>query len=142
MPLHRVRLTSATLAVVAAGMLSLGACSPPDVGPQQTPAGGGANGGQETQAAGGSETVVLVEFAFDPEDLTIPVGTTVVFENQDEARHTATHGEQGQPADDAAFDIDLPAAGDSGEFTFDEAGEFPVTCKVHPDMNMTITVEE
>ena len=142
MPLHRVKLTSAALAVVAAGVLSLAACSPPDVGPQQTPAGGGTNGAQETQGGAGSETVVLVNLAFDPGDLTIPVGTTVVFENQEEAPHTATHGERGQPADDAAFDIDLPAAGDSGEFTFDEAGEFPVTCKVHPDMNMTITVEE
>ena len=103
---------------------------------QESPGAGGGNGGGETH------TVVLEDFAFEPAELTVAVGDTVVFENRDAAPHTATHGEQGAPADDPLFDIDLPEADDSGEYTFEESGEVAVTCKIHPDMNMAITVEE
>ncbi|MDQ3880120.1 MAG: plastocyanin/azurin family copper-binding protein [Chloroflexota bacterium] len=93
-------------------------------------------------AAAGGNTVVLEGFAFEPAELTVHVGDTVTFENKDDTRHTATHGENGTAAENAEFDIDLPESGSTGEYTFDEAGDFPVTCKVHPNMNMTITVEE
>lgn len=101
-------------------------------------------------AAEGDVTVTLVGFAFTADDadtsgdvptLTIPAGTTVMFVNEDSAPHTATHGSDGTPAADAAFDIDLPDSGSSGSHTFDEAGTFDVTCTIHPDMNMTIIVE-
>lgn len=87
------------------------------------------------------ETVMLADFAFAPAELTIPVGTTVTFTNSDSAPHTATNGEDGTAADDALFDLQLAADGGSDEFTFDEAGTYDVTCTIHPEMAMTITVE-
>ena len=36
-------------------------------------------------------SVNIVNFTFQPTPLTIPVGTTVVWTNQDTAPHTATH---------------------------------------------------
>lgn len=142
----------ATLAIIS--VLVLAACG----GGTQAPATGDAGETQaaettaaETEAAatdagdgdGGGEThnVSLEGFAFDPAELTIAVGDTVVFENLDSAPHTATHGENGEAAEDAAFDEELPEQGDTAEVTFDEAGEFPTTCTIHPQMNMTITVE-
>ena len=104
----------------------------------------------ESAAAEGDVTVTLVGFAFtgdevddsgDVPTLTIPVGTRVVFVNEDPAPHTATHGTDGAAEADAAFDIAIRETGASGSFTFEEAGQFPVTCKVHPDMNLTIIVE-
>ncbi|MFN2484078.1 MAG: plastocyanin/azurin family copper-binding protein [Candidatus Limnocylindria bacterium] len=105
-------------------------------------AAGSAAGSPAGSAAGGGTTVALEGFAFEPAELTVHVGDTVTFENKDDTRHTATHGENGTAAENAEFDIDLPENGSTGEYTFDEGGDFPVTCKVHPDMNMTITVEE
>ncbi|HET9879985.1 MAG TPA: plastocyanin/azurin family copper-binding protein [Candidatus Limnocylindria bacterium] len=104
----------------------------------------------ESEAAEGDVTVTLVGFAFTGDDvdtsgdvptLTVPAGTRVVFVNEDAARHTATHGTDGAADPAAAFDINLGSSGASGSFTFEEAGEFPVTCKVHPDMNLTVIVE-
>jgi plastocyanin len=91
--------------------------------------------------AGEGESVMLQDFAFSPSELTIPVGTTVTFMNMDSAPHTATNGSDGEAASDAAFDLQLAPSGGTGEFTFDEAGTYQVTCKIHPAMNMTITVE-
>lgn len=89
-------------------------------------------------------TVTLRGSAFQSPDggetLTISAGATVTFVNEDSFSHTATHGENGLAASDAAFDIGL-AAGANGSFIFDEPGSYPVTCKIHPTMNMTITVE-
>lgn len=116
-------------------------------GAQSEPADGGATteataGGGGDAGGGETHTVVLQDFAFEPSELTVAIGDTVVFENADAAPHTATHGDQGAPEDDPLFDIDLPETDDSGEYTFEAAGDVPVTCKIHPDMNMTITVEE
>ena len=46
-------------------------------------------------AAGGRDR----DFAYAPEDLTVPAGTEVTFTNSDDAPHTAT-------ADDGSFDTD------------------------------------
>ena len=84
-------------------------------------------------------TVTAVDSLFGP-DLTITVGTTVVFVNAGGLKHTASHGVDGQLAEGSLFDLTLePAASDT--FTFDTSGVYPITCIVHPDMNMTITVE-
>ena len=85
-------------------------------------------------------TVTLQNFAFSPTTLTVPVGSTVTFENKDATEHTATNGKDGEKADGALFDIKLATAA-SDTFTFDKAGTYDVTCLIHPTMNMTITVQ-
>ncbi len=94
----------------------------------------------ESAAASGETTVSLINFAFNPTTLTVPVGSTVTFTNNDSTKHTATEGKDGKKADGARFDLQLdPGASDS--FTFDTAGTYNVTCLIHSSMNMTITVQ-
>ena len=63
----------------------------------------------------------------------MPVGTTVVVRNEDDAGHTFT-------ADDHSFDSGNIEAGGTFEFTFTEAGTFPFHCDIHPSMTGTVTV--
>ena len=79
-------------------------------------------------------------FAFDPEELTIAVGTTVNFVNADSAAHTVTEGTDGTAVADPIIDEELEQGG-STSYTFDEAGTYDITCKIHPSMQLTITVE-
>jgi len=95
---------------------------------------------EPTEEATGETEVVLGMSSFSPTELTIDVGTTVRFNNTSSLPHTVTHGTAGRPADDAAFDRSV-SEGAAVTITFDEAGTFDVTCKIHPTMQMTITVE-
>ena len=90
-------------------------------------------------ASGATAMVMIANFSFGP-DLTVAPGTTVTFMNGDGAPHTATQGSNGIKATDALFDLQLPA-GASKSYTFADAGDFKVTCTIHPQMNMTITVK-
>jgi plastocyanin len=69
--------------------------------------------------------VPMLNFEFNPKEVVVPVGATVVWVNQDGAPHTAT-------ADDGAlFKSDLLSKGQSFKHTFDKAGEFPYFCELH-----------
>jgi plastocyanin len=83
--------------------------------------------------------VEILNSDFGP-DLTVAVGTTVMLMNGDGFAHTATQGSDGVKAPDALFDLQL-AAGASDSYTFTEAGTYEVTCTIHPNMNMAITVQ-
>jgi plastocyanin len=89
-------------------------------------------------ASGPTATVTIANLSFG-KDLTVAAGTTVVFDNKDVVAHTATNGTNGVPAKGALFDLALPIGG-SASYTFKTAGTYQVTCKLHPAMNMTITV--
>jgi plastocyanin/uncharacterized membrane protein YozB (DUF420 family) len=70
-------------------------------------------------------TVPMANFVFNPKDIIIPVGTTVIWVNQDGAPHTAT-------ADDGAlFKSDLLSKGQSFKHSFDQVGEFAYYCELH-----------
>ena len=97
---------------------------------------GGGDGAAASGGGGGGETVSMAGFAFSPSDLTIQAGTTVTF--TDTGGHTVTEGIDGEAADDPIVDED---GGSDIDVTFDEPGTYNITCKLHPDMNMTITVE-
>lgn len=115
-------------------VLLLAACS--SGGASSAPAADGGGAATDDGGSGGGETVSLAGFAFSPSDLTIPAGTTVTF--TDTANHTVTEGTDGEAVDDPIVDED---GGSDIEVTFDEPGTYNITCKIHPDMNMTITVE-
>ena len=125
-------------ATLAALLLVLAACSGDSGGGGSSDGGGG--DGASDGAGGDANRVELTDFAFSPSELTVPAGTTVTFVNDDSAPHTVTEGSDGTAADGARFDEELPA-GDEVTVTFDEAGTYQVTCKLHPAMNMTVTVE-
>jgi len=75
-----------------------------------------------------------------PSTLNISTGTTVVWENNDNAAHLATSGTpDGGP--DGIFDSGMIMAGQTFEHEFSDKGEFPYYCLVHPWMVATVTVE-
>jgi plastocyanin len=87
---------------------------------------------EDGEAAG--TAIDIADFAFSPAELTVSVGDTVTWTNQDSAPHTVT-------SDDGAFDSGRMDQGDTFEFTFEEAGTFTYHCDFHPNMVATITVE-
>ncbi|HWP78352.1 MAG TPA: plastocyanin/azurin family copper-binding protein [Candidatus Nitrosotenuis sp.] len=76
---------------------------------------------------------------FAPSSLTVPVGTTVTWTNDDTAAHTITSGSDATP--DGNFDSGLFMAGKTFSHTFDSADEYPYYCLVHPWMTGKVTVE-
>jgi len=76
---------------------------------------------------------------FIPSDVTIKVGETVIWSNDDTAAHTVTSG---NPTDgpDGTFDSSLFMAGTTFSNTFDKAGEYNYFCMVHPWMTGKIQV--
>jgi plastocyanin len=89
-------------------------------------------------ASGATSTVTITNSDFGP-DLTVAAGTAVTFDNADSLPHTATQGSSGLKAPDALFDLQLPV-GKADSYTFADVGTYQVTCTLHPQMNMTVTV--
>ncbi|HWP78250.1 MAG TPA: PEFG-CTERM sorting domain-containing protein [Candidatus Nitrosotenuis sp.] len=78
---------------------------------------------------------------FIPHEVTIDVGGEVTWTNDDTAGHTVTSGTlDGGP--DGNFDSSLFMAGKTFSHKFEEAGEFPYFCVVHPWMTGTVIVQE
>ena len=88
-----------------------------------------------TKAATKSHTVTMKDKKYSPAALTIKPGDTVVWKNDDDHDHTAI-------ADDKSFKSGNISPKDSFEFTFKKAGTFAYSCKYHPRMKGTVTVEK
>jgi plastocyanin len=86
-------------------------------------------------AAQDGAAVNIVDFAFDPAAVEVPVGGTVTWTNGGGAPHTAT-------ADDGSFDSRRLQPGESFSQTFGTAGTFPYHCDIHPQMTGTVTVTD
>jgi len=76
----------------------------------------------------------IKNFKYNGDDITIAVGDTVVWTNQDGAPHTAT-------ARDGSFDTGRLRKGKSGEITFNTAGTFEYFCKFHRRMEGRVVVK-
>lgn len=81
-----------------------------------------------------AKEVMLYQYRFNPNTLSVPVGTTVSFKNKDPERHNVRI---------AALNIDqMVEAGESWSHTFDTKGEFAVDNRLATNpMSMTIVVE-
>jgi len=77
--------------------------------------------------------LVIEDFLYSPDDLTINAGTTIIWTNFDNAVHDATER-------DHSWNTELLSQGEAGEITFDEAGTFEYFCSIHPWMEGAITV--
>ena len=75
---------------------------------------------------------------FIPANVSINVGETVTWSNDDSAAHTVTSGVPGTP--DGIFDSSLFMASTTFSHTFDEAGEYNYYCMVHPWMTGKVQV--
>jgi plastocyanin len=83
-------------------------------------------GSQTTQAA--SQQINVENSAFNPKQLTIKTGTTVVWTNKDVTVHTVT-------ADDNSFDSGNLNQGNTFQFTFTKPGTYLYYCKLHGGPN-------
>jgi|SRR5215468_10145434 len=79
----------------------------------------------------GASTLTLT--AYNPNPVSVAVGTTVRWTNTDSVAHTST-------ADGNAWNSGTLAAGAHFDFSFQTAGTFPYHCAFHPGMVGSIVV--
>lgn len=76
-----------------------------------------------------------------PDEVTIDVGSEVIWTNDDTAAHTVTSGDINAGGPDGNFDSGLFMSGATFSNMFEEEGEFPYFCLVHPWMKGTVIVQ-
>jgi plastocyanin len=81
--------------------------------------------------------VDMVNFAFDPESLSVEAGDTVLWINQSSTTHTTTSGNPSTCTPDGIWDSGSMAPDDSFTYDFDTPGEYPYFCTPHCGMGMT-----
>ena len=79
--------------------------------------------------------VTIKNFAFAPAALTVKVGTTVTWTNQDSDAHTVTSQGSSSPLSSAALNT-----GQTYSYTFTKPGTYAYFCTIHPFMTATVTV--
>jgi plastocyanin len=127
--------------VVGAGFAGCGDDDGDDTGSatvtETTEAGDDSAGGGNASAPSGdavrSAKVRIVDFAYDPDPVTIEEGGKVTWINEDSAPHTAT-------ADDGSFDTGTLEEGKLGSESFKQAGTHSYICSIHPEMQGTVEV--
>jgi plastocyanin len=95
---------------------------------------------QEAHPAAASDkaadhTIVIKNMAYAQPKLTVSVGETVKWVNEDSAPHTVT-----TTSGPEKFDSGNLEKGESWSFTFTKPGTYSYYCAVHPDMKAQITV--
>jgi plastocyanin len=83
-------------------------------------------------AAPRTHVVVIDKMKFGALPSGLKAGDTIIWENHDMFRHTAT-------AKDGSFNVDLPA-GAKGKMVLRKPGTFAFTCKFHPGMRGVLKV--
>jgi plastocyanin len=86
-------------------------------------------------AAADAVAVEIKDFAFNPPEITVPVGGSVTWTNGDTVPHTATG------LDRDALQSGAIAPGESFTQAFDTAGTVEYFCEFHPNMKGSIVVE-
>jgi len=83
-------------------------------------------------------TVTIKDFAFNPGNITVKVGTKVTWTNEDSITHTVTAD---NPSADAPASDNI-GKGESYSFTFNKAGTYTYHCTQHPYMKGKVVVTE
>src|SRR5215831_3884685 len=84
-------------------------------------------------AASGETHLTIDNFTFNPDTITISVGTKIVWENNDDIPHSIV--ETTGKFRSAALDTE-----DKFSFTFDKAGSYEYFCGLHPRMQGKVVV--
>ena len=71
--------------------------------------------------------------AYTPDEVTVAVGTTVIWTNTDSISHTSTSDANG-------WNSGTVAPGGNFSFAFQTTGTFPYHCAIHPGMVGTVVV--
>jgi plastocyanin len=83
----------------------------------------------------GPYVVKIDNFSFGPAALTVPVGATVTWINQDDVPHTVVSSD-GKGIKPSVLDTD-----EKFSHTFGQAGTYAYYCSIHPKMTGTLTVQ-
>jgi amicyanin len=105
--------------------------------------GGGAATAQETTGGGGGAgtEVSMQNIQFDPNEVTVKVGETITFVNNEAVPHDV-HKTSGPGEDFASGPSGGMQEGDTFDLTLDQPGTYEYVCDVHaPGMSGSITVE-
>jgi amicyanin len=89
----------------------------------------------DAPAPQGGTAVAISDFKFNPATLTVPVGATVTWTNQDEEPHTIA-------AKDGSFHSPGMDTHATYSFTFTTAGSYDYICSIHPFMTGTVVVTQ
>jgi plastocyanin len=79
-------------------------------------------------------TVKIENFTFAPQNLTVKIGTTVTWDNEDDIPHTIASSTK-------LFRSNALDTRDKFSFTFTTPGAYQYFCSLHPHMIGTIVVE-
>ncbi|MEA2619399.1 MAG: hypothetical protein QOC97_172 [Chloroflexota bacterium] len=128
------------VALAASAVLVLAACSSAGSTPSSGAGGAASPGGVASTAASvckesadaGAVTVKVIDFAFQPTNVTATTGQVIAFSNTGSTGHTATLDSGGC----ATSTID---AGKSDGLVFSVAGTYKFHCAIHPTL-MTGTI--
>ena len=101
-------------------------------GMQSPPASASATAADSPAPQGGT-AISISDFKFNPAKLTVPVGTTVTWIDQDEEPHTVA-------AKDGSFHSPGLDTHGTYSFTFTAPGSYDYICSIHPFMTGTVVV--
>jgi plastocyanin len=114
----------AALLLAAALLAGCGSSKKSNTSSSTTPASGG---------GGGGTAVSMKNIQFSPKSVTVKVGQTVTWTNDDSVDHNVT-------ASDGTFKSSSFGHGATFKWKATKAGTFKYTCTIHPGMDGTITV--
>lgn len=114
--------------LVSCGSSSTNTTISPGGGLQTSPPPGGTTGPDFKPVA-----VDIKDFAFSPVTVTVAIGTTVTWTNEDSSTHTIVSQSGGFNSGDLS-------KGATFSHTFTAAGDFEYHCSIHPSMVGHITV--
>ena len=120
------------VAVLAAAAAACGSSSASSSPSSTTPPSGSSGSSVTVLIPSGARTLTTNAFGANP--LTVAVGTTVTWTNNDSIAHDAV-------ADNGLWNSSLLNAGQSFQFRFTTTGTFPYKCTIHPNMVGTVTVQ-
>jgi plastocyanin len=86
------------------------------------------------QAFAAGAEVVIDNFVFGPQTVTVPVGATVTWTNRDDIPHTVVSTE-------GVFKSKVRDTDEKFSYTFTKPGTYPYYCSVHPKMTGQVVVK-
>ncbi len=129
--LSSIRRVALALLGLLAALLLVSACSSSGGG-KSSSSGGSSSGGGGSAAS--TNAVDVVNFSFDPKDITVKTGTKVTWTFKDSAAHNVA-------AKDNSFKSDDLKNGQTYSYTFNTAGKYDYYCTIHQYMTGTVTVK-
>lgn len=89
---------------------------------------------EKAQENAGATQVKIDNFSYEPREITVAAGTTVIWTNRDDVPHTVT-------SNDDKFGSKALDTDDQFSFTFKNPGKYEYYCSVHPKMTGTVIVK-